>query len=116
LWSKSGIITIFLIRLLLDLNLFHIALKFLHFCFTEELIGIEYLYNQTGKPLGAKNPVSEVEPDDSLLDEGFEDSAAMDDNDPTIHIVDSFLPALSRERAQQIMQQNRPSQSGIEGE
>ncbi|XP_052268731.1 uncharacterized protein LOC127870114 [Dreissena polymorpha] len=75
--------------------------------YTGELIGIEYLYNKTG----AKNPVSAVEPDDSLLDEGFEDSAAMDDNDPTIHIVDSFLAAFSRERAQQIMQQNRPSQS-----
>ncbi|KAH3879622.1 hypothetical protein DPMN_003528 [Dreissena polymorpha] len=94
------------------MNLYHIALKFLHFCFTGELIGIAYLYNKTG----AKNPVSAVEPDDSLLDEGFEDSAAMDDNDPTIHIVDYFLPAFSRERAQQIMQQNRPSQSGIEGE
>ncbi|KAH3827630.1 hypothetical protein DPMN_129570 [Dreissena polymorpha] len=95
------------------MNLYHIALKVLHFCFTGELIGIEYLYNQTGTHLGAKNLVSEVEPYDSLLDEGFEDSAAMDDNDPTIHIVDSFLPALSRERAKQIIQQNRRSQSGI---
>ncbi|KAH3713452.1 hypothetical protein DPMN_073245 [Dreissena polymorpha] len=39
----------------------------------------------------------------------------MDDDDPTIQIADSFLPALSPERARQIMQQNRPSQSELSG-
>ncbi|XP_052277133.1 uncharacterized protein LOC127876170 isoform X2 [Dreissena polymorpha] len=83
--------------------------------YTGELIGIEYLYSQTGKSLGAQDPVVETEPDASLLDEGFEDPAAMDDDDPTIQIEDSFLSALSRERARHIMQQNRPSQSELSG-
>ena len=68
------------------------------FFFSGELIGIDYLFNQTGKSLeevGAERDegednVTEEEKEPDTFDEGFDEEEEFEDL--TMSVVDSFLP------------------------
>ena len=86
-----------------------------------ELIGIDYLYSQSGKPLRAATEETRQDEDetgDMHVDEGFVEEEEEDEfEDLTVNLVTSFLPDQptqlpeARRAAFDIMQLNRPSRS-----
>ena len=82
------------------------------FLVSGELIGIEYLFNQSGQALEdlREEDTTDIEAEipGSVLDEGFEEGE--EEDDPTVSLDQSFLPSTSEAVA--TMLRNRPSRSG----
>lgn len=79
-----------------------------------ELIGIEYIFNQTGKAFQVEKPADPEEEEEEIQDEGFEDLE--DFEDPTINVAQPILspgksPPPQKSSAQMTMEKNRPSRN-----
>ena len=65
--------------------------------FTGELLGIDYLFSQSGKALVPDHEVEEEEElnDSTPIDEGFEE---LEEDDPTAQLVEVFLPSRNAQK------------------